>query len=127
MYFMLVTCVTICIYLMSLHNYKFTYKSDLCLLISSILYLTIVVVFMIVNINNSTCKGTDIVYVLLLNLAIAVSIVFTALTLVPLCCRAYEDCCYNRESQEGTERNITILHSCSAVSPVYRAVSDIVV
>ena len=36
--FMLVTCIAICIYLMALHNYQFTYKSDICLLVPSILY-----------------------------------------------------------------------------------------
>ena len=35
--YMLVTCITVCIYLMALHNYQFTYKSDLCLLVFSIL------------------------------------------------------------------------------------------
>ena len=85
----LVTCITVCIYLMALHNYQFTYKSDLCLLISSILYLMIVVVFIFVYIENiNNCKGTKIVYGLLLNLMIPVSIVFTALTSLPLYCRA---------------------------------------
>ena len=92
-FFTLMTCITVCIYLMALHNYQFTYKSDLCLLISSILYLMIVVVIIIVHIgkiNHREC--IHIVYVLLLNLTIPVNIVFTALTLVPLCCRA---CGYN--------------------------------
>ena len=35
---MLMTSITVCIYLMALHNYQFTYKSDLCLLISSVVY-----------------------------------------------------------------------------------------
>ena len=39
---MLVTCIIVCIYLMALHNYQFTYKSDLCLLVPSILYLMVV-------------------------------------------------------------------------------------
>ena len=91
--FMLMTCITVCIYLMALHNYQFTYKSDLCLLISSVVYLTIVVTLSIIyygDVNNS--KETWIAYTILVFLATPINIVFTALTLVPLCCRA---CGYN--------------------------------
>ena len=91
--FMLMTCITVCIYLMALHNYQFTYKSDLCLLISSVVYLTVVGTFSIIyfgNINNS--EGMRIAYGILVFLTIPINIVFTALTLVPLCCRA---CGYN--------------------------------
>ena len=88
--FMLMTCITVCIYLMALHNYQFTYKSDLCLLISSVVYLTVVGTFSIIyfgNINNS--EGMRTAYGILVFLTIPINIVFTALTLVPLCCRAY--------------------------------------
>ena len=93
--FMLMTSITVCIYLMALHNYQFTYKSDLCLLISSVVYLTIVGTFTIIiiyfgNVNNS--EGMRIAYGILVFLTIPINIVFTALTLVPLCCRA---CGYN--------------------------------
>ena len=92
--FMLMDCITVCIYLMALHNYQFTYKSDLCLLISSILYLLVVIIFIIVCLlpGGSKSSGTMIVYQILLFLTIPVNIVFTLLTLVPLCCRA---CGYN--------------------------------
>ena len=90
----LVTCVTVCIYLMALHNYQFTYKSDLCLLIPSTFYFVIAVIASILwdlpQFDNDYYI-TVIVYVLF-GLPIIVNIVFTALTLVPLCCRA---CGYN--------------------------------
>ena len=91
--FMLMTSITVCIYLMALHNYQFNYKSDLCLLISSVVYLTAVVTLTIIyfgNVNNS--EGMSIAYDILVFLTIPINIVFIALTLVPLCCRA---CGYN--------------------------------
>ena len=91
--FMFMTSITVCIYLMALHNYQFTYKSDLCLFISSVVYLTAVVTLTIIyncNVNNS--EGMRIAYDTLVFLTIPINIVFTALTLVPLCCRA---CGYN--------------------------------
>ena len=38
----------------------------------------------------------------------------------------YEDCCYNRESQEGTERDTTILHSYSTFFLGHRGVDSVV-
>ena len=91
--FMLITSITVCIYLMALQNYQFTYKSDLCLLISCVVYLTIVVVFIIIYLGNfNTSLGLQIAYVTVLFLTIPINIIFTTLTLVPLCCRA---CGYN--------------------------------
>ena len=87
--FMFMTSITVCVYLMALHNYQFTYKSDLCLLIPSVVYLTAVVTLTIFG-NNS--EGMRIAYGILVFLTIPINIVFTALTLVPLCCRA---CGYN--------------------------------
>ena len=90
----LVTSVTVCIYLMALHNYQFTYKSDLCLLVSVIFYFVIAVVATTLwNLSQFDQYDyiTVIVYVLF-GLPILVNILFTALTLVPLCCRA---CGYN--------------------------------
>ena len=90
----LVTCVTVCIYLMALHNYQFTYKSDLCLLVFVIFYFVIaVIVTTLWNLPQFDQYDyiTVIVYVLVC-LPILVNFVFTALTLVPLCCRA---CGYN--------------------------------
>ena len=78
---------------MALHNYQFTYKSDFCLLISSVVYLTAVVTLTIIyygNVNNS--EEARIAFNILVFLAIPINIVFIALTLVPLCCRA---CGYN--------------------------------
>ena len=61
--YLLVTYITVSIYLMALHNYQFTYKSDLCLLISTVVYLTIVGTFTIIyfgNFNNG--RDTIIAY-----------------------------------------------------------------
>ena len=94
--FMLMTCITVSIYLMALHNYQFTYKSDLCLLIPSILYLMIVIILLAVSIppNLYYYMYHDIMIatLVLVCLPFPINIVFTALTLVPLCCRA---CGYN--------------------------------
>ena len=89
---MLVTCVTVCIYLMALHNYQFTYKSDLCLLVPSILYLMIVITLTVTwdVLDHFDRRGVTILSIF--GLPFLVNIVFTALTLVPLCCRA---CGYN--------------------------------
>ena len=89
---MFVTCITVCIYLMALHNYQFTYKSDLCLLVFSILYLMIVIILTVIwrELNYYDKRGVTILNIFAL--PFLVNIVFTALTLVPLCCRA---CGYN--------------------------------
>ena len=91
---LLVTSMTVCIYLMALHNYQFTYKSDLCLFISFILYLMIIVGLLIPtavlpNVHNYVLDAAILV---LECFPLPMNIVFTALTLVPLCCRA---CGYN--------------------------------
>ena len=89
---MLVTCITVCIYLMALHNYQFSYKSDLCLLVSSILYLMVVIILTVFwpVLDHYDKRGVSIFTIF--GLPFLVNIVFTALTLVPLCCRA---CGYN--------------------------------
>ena len=89
---MLVTCIIVCIYLMALHNYQFTYKSDLCLLVSSILYLMVVISLTVIwdLLGHYDKRGVTIN--ILLALPFLVKVVFIALTLVPLCCRA---CGYN--------------------------------
>ena len=43
-FFSFMTCITVCMYLMALHNYQFTYKSDLCILVPSVLYFVIAAV-----------------------------------------------------------------------------------
>ena len=89
---MLVTCITVCIYLMALHNYQFTYKSDLCLLVPSILFLMVVIILSVIW---DVFDDFDRIYVTILSvfcLPFLVNVVFIALTLVPLCCRA---CGYN--------------------------------
>ena len=84
------TCIAVSIYLMALHNYQFTYKSDLCLVIPSILYS---MTFMILTVMwNVLLPSLSVVVYLLLGLPISVNFLFTILTLVPLCCRA---CGYN--------------------------------
>ena len=87
---MLVTCITVCIYLMALHNYQFTYKSDLCLLVPSIPYLMVVISLTVISnvLNDFDKRGVIILNILAL--PFLVKVVFIALTLVPLCCRACE-------------------------------------
>ena len=89
---MLVICITVCIYLMALHNYQFTYKSDLCLLVSSILYIMVVITLTVIwNVfDHFDRRGVTILNIFAL--PFLVDVVFIALTLVPLCCRA---CGYN--------------------------------
>ena len=91
---MLVTCITVCIYLMALHNYQFTYKSDICLLVPSILYLMVVIIKFLSVIwevyDHFNRRGVTILNIF--GLPFLVNIVFIGLTLVPLCCRA---CGYN--------------------------------
>ena len=90
---MLVACITICIYLMALHNYQFTYKSDICLLVPSILYPLIVAVPTIVKIATFYDEYYRRLCIFVgFGMPFLTNIVFTALTLVPLCCRA---CGYN--------------------------------
>ena len=97
---LLVTYMTVSIYLMALHNYQFTYKSDLRLLALSIIFLTVVLVLYLAasippdKYLNNTNKFLDILTAafVLVCFLLPINIVFTALTLVPLCCRA---CGYN--------------------------------
>ena len=90
-FFFFVTSLTVCIYLMALHNYQFTYKSDLCLLISSIFYCVISISVSVLY-NIAQISHMAVIEYLFLGLPILINIVFIALTLVPLCCRA---CGYN--------------------------------
>ena len=85
-YFMLATSVTVCIYLMALHNYQFTYKSDICLTIPSILYLTITALVM--TIYYLDIHHLKIIVTSLVSVSFVIKIVFTVLVLMPLCCRA---------------------------------------
>ena len=89
---MLVTCITVCIYLMALHNYQFTYKSDLCLLVPSILYLMVVIILSVIWGVFDDFDGKDVTILSIFGLPFLVNVVFIALTLVPLCGRA---CGYN--------------------------------
>ena len=90
---MLVTCIIVCIYLMALHNYQFAYKSDLCLLVSSIPYLMVVISLTVIWDLLGHYDRRDVTILnILLALPFLVKVVFIALTLVPLCCRA---CGYN--------------------------------
>ena len=97
---LLVTSITVCIYLTAFHNYQFTYKSDLYLLVSTIIFVTVVSTLNIsasvppdrYSNNFNQFKGITIAAFVLVCLLLPVNIVFTALTLVPLCCRA---CGYN--------------------------------
>ena len=124
--FSFMTCLTVCVYLMALHNYQFTYKSDLCVVVPSILYFVIPAVAKTIWIIPQpqfymNYRISVIVYVVC-GLPILVNVVFTALTLVPLCCRA---CGYNLcmktvatiESHRKALREILPLYSL--VVPVF--------
>ena len=77
---------------MALHNYQFTYKSDLCLLVPSILYLMVVIILTVTwdVLDHFDRRGVTILNIF--GLPFLVNVLFIALTLVPLCCRA---CGYN--------------------------------
>ena len=95
--FMLVTYMTICIYLMALHNYQFTYKADIFLLVPSIFYLMVVIAllsvsFFFTGLNQVLSTVVTVFINIILGVPFLVSTVFIFLTLVPLCCRA---CGYN--------------------------------
>ena len=89
---MIAVCIPICIYLMALHNYQFTYKADLCLLIPSIIPLILWAIWMVLIFvykhKQVTFLTENTVFVMLF----LINIVFTLLTVVPLSCRA---CGYN--------------------------------
>ena len=86
---MIGVCISICIYLMALHNYQFTYKADLCLFIPSIIALMLWAILMILIYACSNC-GPAITSTeeICSNIFFIVNIVFTLLTVVPLSCRA---------------------------------------
>ena len=95
--FLLVGCIIASITLMALRNYQFTYKSDICLLISSIICLLIIVtatvVVYILLATEKYHEPTGIaILASLFSVAFLVKFVFAMLILVPLCCRA---CGYN--------------------------------
>ena len=89
--FLLVTCINACITLMALRSYQFTYRSDLCLLISSIVYVmigviaTIVVYVYVAKRTYDEHTGVTIL-ASLFSVAFLVNFVFAALTVVTLCC-----------------------------------------
>ena len=89
---MIVTSITVCIYLMAIHNYQFTYKSDLYLLVPSILYLMVVITLTVIWDAFDHFDRRGVIILNIFGLPFLVNIVFIALTLVPLCCRA---CGYN--------------------------------
>ena len=95
---MLVACMNVCIYLMALHSYQFTYKSDLCLLVSSFFYVIIVVILTIalnvlfLQMDYDSSLVILMIVIGILDLPFLVNVAFTTLALVPLCCRA---CGYN--------------------------------
>ena len=86
-------CITICIYLMALHNYQFTYKADLCLFIPFIIALMLWAILMILIHTCSKCyQAITLTEEIGSIIFFLVNIVFTLLTVVPLSCRA---CGYN--------------------------------
>ena len=91
---MIGVCISICIYLMALHNYQFTYKADLCLLVLSILPLIALAILIILIFGCGKKCGPAITPTeeIASIICFLVNIVFTLLTVVPLSCRA---CGYN--------------------------------
>ena len=90
---MIAVYIPICIYLMALHNYQFTHKADLCLLISSILPLILWAILIVLFYACINCgQVTILTEVIAVVIFFLINIVFTLLTIVPLSCRA---CGYN--------------------------------
>ena len=89
---MIAVYIPICIYLMALHNYQFTYKADLCLLIPSILPLILTAIWMVLIYVCKCELVTDLTQDIVIVIFFLINIVFTLLTIVPLSCRA---CGYN--------------------------------
>ena len=90
---MIAVYIPICIYLMALHNYQFTYKADLCLLIPSILPLILwPILIVLIYVCNNCGLVTNLTEVIAVVIFFLINIVFTLLTIVPLSCRA---CGYN--------------------------------
>ena len=86
---MIGVCISICIYLMALHNYQFTYKADLCLFIPFIIALVLWAILMILMHVCSKCyEATTLTEEICSIVFFLVNIVFTLLTVVPLSCRA---------------------------------------
>ena len=86
---MIGVCISICIYLMALHNYQFTYKADLCLFIPFIIALMLWAILMILMYACSNCGPAIIPTEEICSIIFfLVNIVFTLLTVVPLSCRA---------------------------------------
>ena len=92
---LLVASINVCIYLMALHSYQFTYKSDLCLLASTFVYVIIIasltIALNILFLNKDAFHYSVIIFtvIVILDLSFLVNVVFTILALVPLCGRAY--------------------------------------
>ena len=86
-----VICTNISVYLMALHNYQFTYKADLWLLIPSML-LTLSVTTVELFFLDEIEKHFLVIAVILCGILFFVNIIITLLTLVPMCGRA---CGYN--------------------------------
>ena len=90
---MIAVYIPICIYLMALHNYQFTHKADLCLLIPSILPLILWAILIVLFHACINCgQVTILTEVIAVVIFFLINIVFTLLTIVPLSCRA---CGYN--------------------------------
>ena len=90
---MIGVCISISIYLMALHNYQFTYKTDLHLFIPFIIALMLWAILMILMYACSKCGPAIIPTEEICSIIFfLVNIVFTLLTVVPLSCRA---CGYN--------------------------------
>ena len=89
---MIAVYIPICIYLMALHNYQFTYKADLCLLIPSIIPLILSVMWMVLIYVCHCVQVTIVTEEIASVMLFLINVVFTLLTIVPLSCRA---CGYN--------------------------------
>ena len=107
---MIAVYIPICIYLMALHNYQFTHKADLCLLIPSILPLILWAILIVLFHACINCgQVTILTEVIAVVIFFLINIVFTLLTIVPLSCRA---CGYNMcmKTTATKEKMITERH-----------------
>ena len=80
-----VMCTNISVYLMALHNYQFSYKTDLWLLIPSILPLLVTTGEILLGFKHKLIYSVVIVSICII---FFVNIIFTSLTLVPMIARA---------------------------------------
>ena len=132
LFFLLLTSMSLCMYILAIHHHQFTsWVADLiflivCLVLSQLTVITLLVIAISsLPYLSPVVLSIQVIYFILISLA---TVGFTALTLVPMCCRA---CGYNlcmrsvatRESHRQALREILplfILLSPSVGALVYK-------